>query len=599
MKQRVADYIANTLSSHGVDTVFLLSGGGMMHILDGVARNPELKLVFHHHEQCAGVAAEAYSRLKGDIGVCFATSGPGALNIVMPVAGAWYDSIPLVFITGQSKKSQTIHNSGIDGLRQFGTFEADIIEIVKPVTKFTWFLDNPNDIPYILGKAISEARAGRPGPVLIDIPVDIQGSYIDFEKVRYYNPVDQKIKPNDEILDIIINKWRNSKKPVILAGHGVRVANIPDEIKKLSELTHTPVVTTQLGKDIIGYHDESFIGHPGIKGDRAGNFAVQYADFILCIGSSLHTLTTGYEMEKFAPDAYIVRVDMDKSLFEREEVNVSCHCYSDVQSFVHSVLSKTDRKLFEKNRGSGWNKWLLQTKYSFDIMKEPHKKEDGRINIYKAIDIINQKTEGNEVIVNDAGSAFYTIGHAWKVKDNQRIITSGGLGAMGWALPAATGAFLAKENSTVLCFTGDGSFCTNIHELAVISKNRVNVKIIIFNNDGYLSIKNTQDNYFDSLYAGVDKNSGVFIPSIKKISEAFELSYYYFDSESELDSNVSEILNSKGPCVIEVLTNINQEVIPTVSSKKLENGSMVSMPLQNMSPFIDDEIFNELIKDLS
>lgn len=598
MNIKVADYISNKLSMYGVDYIFLLSGGGMMHLLDGIARNPQLNLIYHHHEQCAGIAAEAYSRVKSDIGVCFATSGPGALNIVMPIAGAWYDSVPILFVTGQSKKNQTIHNSRIKGLRQFGTFEADICEIVKPITKFTWFLDNPNDIPYVLDKAIFEAKSGRPGPVLIDIPVDIQGSFIDFEKVRSFIPVDQKIKPSDDSINTIIDNWKKSKRPVILAGHGVRVGNVIDEIIRLSKLTFTPVITTQLGKDIINYDDESFIGHPGIKGDRAGNLAVQFADFILCIGSSLHTLTTGYEIDKFAPNAFITRVDLERSLFEREEVKVSHHCFADVQSFMSTILCKIENSTFKDKKESKWNKWLLKNKNTFDIMNEPHKKETGKINIYKVIDIINKESSGNEVVVNDAGSAFYSIGHAWKVKGKQRIITSGGLGAMGWALPAATGASKVNEASTVLCFTGDGSLYTNVHELAVISKQHCNVKIIIFNNDGYLSIKNTQDNYFNSLYAGVDENSGVFIPSIKKLSEVFELSYYCFNSESDLQNEISEILKTKEPCIIEIFTNKNQEIIPTVNSKKLEDGSMESMPLQNMSPFIDEVLFGELIRDL-
>jgi len=595
MEIRVADYIAGQFAEMGITHVFLLSGGGMMHLQDGLARNDKLKLIYHHHEQCAGIAAESYARKSGNFGVSFATAGPGALNIVMPVANAWYDSSPVVFITGQSKKSQTIRHTHIQGLRQFGTFEVDIINLVKTITKFTWFLDKPSDTPYILAKAVETAKSGRPGPVLIDIPIDTQGAYFDLDTARKYQKSKHRSAPDPEAIDRILSKWKTSKRPLILAGHGVRVADMTKQLEKLVHATNTRMITTQLGKDVISYDDRFFIGHPGLKGDRAGNFAIQNADFILCIGSSLHVMTTGYEMDKFAPDAYIARIDLDEAVFDKEEVNVSARCFSDIESFIAAIMDRIDTDDFLRFADCNWNNWLQSNKTRFAVLNEPHKTEAERMNIYHVIDAVQKKSTGTETIVTDAGSAFYTIGQSWKIKGTQRVITTGGLGAMGWALPAATGASMVDVESTVLCFTGDGSLYTNIHELAVISKHQCNIKILIFNNNGYLSIKNTQDNYFNGLYSGINELSGVFLAPIDQLCNAYKIRYSLVNNSVDLNSVLDEQLPQKGPCLIEVSCNINQEIIPTVSSKRMDDGTMKSMPLDNMYPFINERELTELL----
>lgn len=588
MNIRIADLIPEILVSHGVDKVFLLSGGGMMHLLDGLTLNESIDIVCHHHEQSAGIAAEGYSRASGKIGVCYATSGPGATNIVTAVAGAWLDSVPMVFITGQSKVSQSIRGTKLYDLRQYGTFEIDSIGLMEGITKFSYFLDNANETKYILEKAIDIATSGRPGPVLIEIPVDIQGTLVDSNLLRKYMPVSNSIFPNGDDLKFILNRWAKSRKPVIVAGHGIRVSDTSKLLINLANMTQTPIITTQLGKDIIEFDNNLFIGHPGVKGDRIGNIALQYSDFILFIGTSIHVLNTGYEMDKFALGAFKIQVDCDRANFEREQINVDKKIYSDSQSFLTSIIGKLVRNDLDFSTNIKWCEKIVGLKKKFLVINEYHKEEENRINIYHAIETINKHSNTDDIIVSDAGSAFYTVGQSWKVKGNQRIIISGGFGAMGWSVPAASGASLFPCNS-VCCITGDGSLQTNIHALSVIAGNKLNVKIFILNNNGYISIKNTQNNYFNGNYSGVDEGSGVFFPDLQKLSDAYNLPYFYASSIDELENIVQKINLNNNPCIVDIQCNFNQEIIPTVSSKKLDNGKMISMPIDKMYPFLDKE----------
>jgi acetolactate synthase I/II/III large subunit len=595
VKTRVADYVAKTIVERGIRQVFLLSGGGMMHLLDGLALNKDLSLVFHHHEQCAGIAAEACARMTGKPSFCFATSGPGATNIVTAMAGAWLDSSPVVFVTGQSKTVQTIRHSRIEGLRQFGAFEVDIIEIVKSIAKFTWFLDKPEDTPFVLDKACSVAASGRPGPVLIDIPVDVQGAYFIPDGCRRHQPAPEAVRPEIDSFERILSRWESASRPLILAGNGVAISRQGSQLMEIARMKETPVATTQMGKDAVPYHDEYWVGHPGIKGDRTGNFAIQNADFILAVGASLHVFTTGYELDKFAPDAWIAQVDLDTAIFERECVLVDAKCRADVKSFLQETASHHKLRTYDQTRMS-WRKGLLALKSRFEVYKEPHKTEEGQVNMYKVLQAFNEQSTDRDIIVADAGSAFYTVGQAWKVQDGQRVLISGALGSMGWAIPAATGAAVAAKGRRVLCFTGDGSAQTNLHELAVISKNRLNVKLVIFNNGGYLSIKNTQDNYFKGNYAGVGASSGVFIPSLRAAAALFEIDYLHAENEAQLTSVITTAFQKNGPVLIEVPTNINQEIIPGVGSMKREDGTMVSTSLDRMQPLLDEAEHKKIIE---
>lgn len=591
MKIRVSDYIANFLEEKKVKKVFLLSGGGMMHLLDAISRKKEIGYICNHHEQASAMASEGYARKSGNLGVCYATTGPGATNILTGLVGAWQDSSPVLFITGQSKLSQTIQHSQLAGLRQFGTFEVDIVPIVQSVTKYAVFLNDPNKIRYELEKAYFFAKNGRPGPVLIDIPVDIQGALIDPMTLEGFTA--NLITPSpipDEVFINAIKRLTAATRPLILAGHGVRAANATELFEKIIKQLNIPVATTLLAKDLLEYDNPLFVGHPGMKGDRAGNFAVQNADVILLLGCSLHVLTTGYELDKFAPNAYKIQVELDEKILLREQVGVNEKINCDLTLFLSAVERLGLKQHSQKT--NVWHDRCQQWKSDYAVINEPHKKSATEINYYEFMDLLSQSCKGNETITTDAGSAYYVVGQAFLVKKGQRVIVSGALGSMGFAVPAATGASIADPDGTVICITGDGSLQTNIHELATIRHYNLNIKLFILNNHGYVSIRNTQNNFFNGHFAGVDHNSGVSSPNLEKIAAAYGLPYYSARTVSELPNMLNHVLNEKGPVFCEIFTSKEQEIIPTVTSEKLSDGRMVSKSLDEMYPFLRNDIIS-------
>jgi acetolactate synthase-1/2/3 large subunit len=595
---RVSDYIANYLEKIGIEAVFLLSGGGMMHLLDSISRQTQLKYYCNHHEQCSGMAADAYARISGKTGVCYATSGPGGTNTLTAVVGAYQDSSPVLFITGQSKLSQTIEGSGLSGLRQFGTFEVDIIPGVKPYTKYSEMVKSGNDIRYHLEKAIYLAHEGRPGPVFLDIPIDIQGALIDPDQLLGFDIEKEKsmaLKNKPSVnLDLIFQALTKAQRPVILAGYGVRVSQAVKQLQEFCETLQIPVLTTCFGKDVLHYDHNLFVGHPGMKGERAGNFAVQTADFVLSIGCSLHVTTTGYELDQFAPHAVKVLVDPDEWVLQREAVGVQHKVQIDCREFLSEALSFAKKS--EYRVPLNWVKKCQSWKNQFSAYREPSNISKTEINYYNLMGEIDQQSAEGDIIVTDAGSAFYVVGQAYRVKKNQRIINSGSLGAMGFALPAATGAAIAEPKARVICITGDGSLQTNLHELAVFYKNNLNIKLIVINNDGYVCIRNTQNNFFKGHLAGTSESSGVYIPELKRVSETFRIPFFQVKDYANLNMTLADFLNQPGPAILEVISPRVQEIVPSVSSVRLENGSMKSKPLHDMFPFMSEADLAEALK---
>lgn len=583
MRMRVADYIAERLEGIGVRTIFLLSGGGMMHLLDAAACRKGLKIVCSHHEQASSFAAEAYARQSGGLGVCYATSGPGGTNTLTGVLHAWQDSSPVLFISGQCKVSETIRHTGLFGLRQFGTLEVDIVPIVQSVTKYAAFVDDPAKIRYHLEKAIHLATSGRPGPVFLDIPVNIQGAPIDPDMLEGYVPERHAppAAPEPEIAEAL-RLLSRAERPLLLAGHGIRCAGRAEAFRSFAERLNVPVVLTQMAKDLLPFDHPLFVGHPGIKGDRAGNFAIQRADVLLTLGASLHVTTTGYELDQFAPKAFKIQVDLDEPTLRREKVGVQRKIRCSVELFL-----ETADLAARPVESSLWHAVCAGWKRDFAVSKEPHRREGDSINYYDLIESINDLTNGSETIVGDAGSAYYVIGQGLRVKGSQRVIVCGALGTMGYTVPAATGICSADPRVRVVGVTGDGSLQTNVHELAVLSCHRLNAKIFVVNNGGYVSIRNTQRNYFSGRIAGTDEGSGVKFPDLAKLCEAYSLPYVAARSRSGLRDAVARTLAAEGPVVCEVFALSDQAIIPTITSVRLENGSMRSRPLHDMFPLIE------------
>lgn len=546
----VSEFIAQYIVMQGIKDVFLLSGGGMMYMLDALGRNKDITIHCHNHEQDAGIAAEAFARITGKPGICFATSGPGGLNVVEAIAECWVDSVPVIFFIGQNKLGQTTRDSGIEGLRQHGASEIDIIPVVKSITKGAFFLDDPLDAKGTLYEAFALAQEGRKGPVVVNVPLDIQKEEMDN---LYRSRVD------------ILSLWENAKYPLILMGAGKDLRDI--YYRGYAKNNLIPIVTTQAAKDRIPYDNPYFIGHVGIKGDRAANHAVQNADVILCVGASLHVFTTGYELDKFAPNAKIIYLEEDAALRKR--------C-----ALKNVIKVKYDiGPLPEITPEVGWLASLNVLKEKYPVYAEPHKTEEGRINMYKALEIINKWSDNKDIIISDAGGAFYAVGQAWQLKEGQRFISSNGLGTMGWAIPAASGAFVAS-NRRVLCFTGDGSFLTGMNELETISREGMNVIVVVFNNDGYSSIRNTQDSLLDERRVAT---RSMETTSPWAIGNAFDIPVYTASCPKTLDILLSEI--EEGPVILNILTNFDQEIIPTVQTSRDEYGNLVSGDLGNMYPY--------------
>jgi acetolactate synthase-1/2/3 large subunit len=573
---RLADYLAQAIVDKGVKDVFLLSGGGMMYLLDGLAKNKDITVHCHHHEQNAGIAAEGYAKITGGLGFCFATSGPGGPNLVEAITECWLDSVPVVFIVGQNKIERTKQGSRIVGLRQHGDFEIDIIPMMQTITKRAFFIENAEEFGLVFENACHEAQDGRPGPVVISIPLDMQCAEVERKEVFTVTnlesdaSVKRKVKP-------ICDEWVRSNRPLILAGQGIRKAGAEIDLLLLAKKYNTPIVTTQAANDVIPYHNEMYVGHVGIKGNRTGNNAISVADFILCLGTSLNVLTTGYDLSKFAPQAKIFYVDPDSAQLTKCTLPNADKTRLFIQDFVHAALHYDyDRPDYESWISQCWGSKTIED-------REVYPQGKGRLNIYDVLAMANSYSNADDIIVSDAGSSFYAVGQYWKIKAGQRHICSNGLGAMGWALPASTGAYIASKRR-VLCFTGDGSFMTGINELAVIAKEKANIKIFVFDNDGYVSIRNTQDAFFDSNYCGTDQEHGVNIPSIMGLAQAFGIAYAEVHSEEFLDAVCSGFIIQEGPAIIHVLTNKNQKIIPYVGSFKDADGNLVSGSFSEMLP---------------
>ena len=580
---RVADYIAQYLEELGCEAVFLLSGGGMMHLLDAVGRRQKLKYYCNHHEQCSAIAAESYARKSGKLGVCYMTSGPGGTNAVTGIVGAFQDSSPVLFICGQSKVSQTIIGSGLSGLRQFGTFEVNIVPIVESITKYSVLVQKAEDIRYHLERAVYQATSGRPGPVFLDIPVDIQGARIDPEKIRGFSPpVESREGLTPEQLDTIRTSLARAERPLVLAGHGIRCAGSAAQLLQLVEQLQIPVVTTPLATDLIAWDHPLFVGHPGMKGDRAGNLAIQSCDWLLILGSSLHVTTTGYELDRFSPDSFKIQVEPDEWVLKREQVGVQVKIQRELSQALTAMLA-----LKPAEERTGWLRHCASMKEELRVSREPHLRPEGKLNYYDLIEALSELTVGDETFVTDAGSAFYVVGQALRVKAGQRVIVSGALGAMGFALPAATGAAIASPDHRTICLTGDGSLQTNLHELGVLAHHNLNVALIVVDNGGYVSIRNTQNNFFGGFLVGTDPASGVTIPSLSGLAQAFGLPYRRIETLDQLESTLREVLQASGPMVCEVVTANVQEILPTVTSVKRDDGTMESKPLHEMYPFLE------------
>lgn len=585
---RVVDYVADYMYAQGVHEIFMLTGGGAMFLNDGVAKHPHLKAICNHHEQACAMAAVGYAKYTGGIGAACLTTGCGGTNAVTGLLDAWQDNVPCVFISGQVKRKETVYNSNVP-LRQVGVQEANIIPVVQSLTKYAVMINNPEDIAYHFDKAVYLATTGRKGPVWLDIPLDVQGALIDETKLRRFNPdeiqKDYKEEPTQEEMVSFYEMLRTAERPLIIAGNGIRLGNAIPQFKSFIEKYSIPFVVSYLGVDLLPSNHPLYVGRVGIKGDRAGNFAMQNADLIIALGTRLCVPMTGYEYRSFARKAKVVVVDIDPNEHKKNTIRID-HCINaDVKNFLS--LANIEQKKDTSEWITRCKKWQEQ----WPICLPSYKKEKHGINMYYCIQQLAQYMGDNATVVSDAGSAYYVTAQALQIKEGQRHITSGAQADMGFTIPAAIGVCVAQKKGDVIGITGDGSFQLNLQELQTIVHNELPIKIFVWNNDGYLSIRATQAKFFEGRRIGTDKDSGISFPSLKKIAAAYGIQYCKVSRSSKLDETIQQVLACPSAVICEVISPPNQEVIPTVSSCKKEDGRMVSKPLEDMYPFLDRKVF--------
>ena len=590
MKVKVSDYIANFFADNGIRTVFTVVGGGAMHMNNSFGHHPSIKCIYNHHEQASSMAAEAYFRVNGEMAGLCVTSGPGAINALNGVAGAYQDSIPMIVVSGQCKSTLTVRKNKLN-LRTLGPQEFDIVPALDNFTKYACSLMNPEDVCYCLEKAFYVASTGRPGPCWIEVPVDIQGSYVETENLRHFDSSEVPDVNEQDIsskIEEIVSKLHEAKRPVIYAGNGIRISGAVRELKELAEKCGIPVVTCWDSIDLISSDDRYYAGRAGTMGDRAGNFAVQNCDLLIAVGTRLNTYQVGYQLETWAREAFVIVVDIDPEELKKPTIRVDIPVCHDAGKFLTKLLQKTD----------GWNPevycdWVeqcIEWREKYPVVSESQKNQKTPVNVYALMDRLGRKLPDDLVTVVANGSASVAGSQAYYIKKNDRFIMNCGVSSMGYDLPAAIGACVAGNGKPVICIAGDGSIQMNLQELQTIVTNRLPVKIIVINNEGYQQIRITQTNLFNADFVGVGPVSGdLGFPDFGKLSYAYGIPYMFCDNVDKLDSAIEWLGSEEGYCLLEVHCDTKQFFEPKSATKRLNDGTLYSPPLEDLAPFLSRE----------
>ena len=590
---KVANYIAQRLVEHQIRQVFMVTGGGAMHLNHALGTHPELNCVFNHHEQACSMAAEAYYRLTNKLAVVNVTSGPGGTNAITGVYGAWTDSIGMLVISGQVKFETTVRGSGLP-LRQYGDQELDIQRLIEPITKYSVMVTDPSTIRYHLEKALFIATNGRPGPVWLDIPLNVQAARIDPSALTGFDP--QELPQPWLKTDLthscanILERLSQAQRPVIFAGSGVRLSGAHAHFLALVDKLGVPLVTAWNAHDAIHDAHPNYAGRPGTVGDRAGNFVVQNADLLLILGSRLNIRQISYNWENFGRAAYKIWVDIDPL----ELLKPTVHADMPVLAHLGQLLPELLRAEYSGPTGpqKEWLAWCKERQRRFPVVL-PEYWENERVNPYCFMGRLFAHLKEGQVIVAANGSACVVGFQAANIKPGQRFFTNSGAASMGYDLPAAIGACMASPGQPVVCLAGDGSIMMNLQELQTIASRNLPVKIFILNNRGYVSIFQTQKNFFNGEEVGAGPDSGVNMPSFEKLSLGFSIAYQRCDSHDTLDDMILTAMSWDGPVICEIILDEKVPFAPKLSSRQLSDGSMVSSSLEDMAPFLPREIFEE------
>lgn len=582
---KVSDYVANRLAYLGVDTAFMVTGGGAMHLNDSIGNNKAIKSIFNHHEQASAIAAEGYARVSGKPAIVCATTGPGALNTLNGVFGAFTDSIPMLVVAGQVKR-ETISSLAMPGveIRQLGDQEVKSIPIVSSLTKYSVLVQDPSEVTLELDKCFQLATTGRPGPVWIEIPVDVQGMEIDADPYSLKpSSTSQERLATDADFDNIIDAFNAAKRPVILAGSGIGISRTEEQLVALAEATNAPVVTAW-SPDIFDNDHALFAGRAGTIGSRPGNFVVQNADLVLVLGSRLNIRQVSYNWLSFAKLSKIIWIDIDKNEFSKPFPNVDLKIQADLRDFLPELTNRI-KKLGLNKSNSHWLKWVTEVNRKYSIKAEDYPESENGINPYRFILELSKNLRGNHVVVCGNATACIVPFQTVKTHDKIRLFSNSGSASMGYDLPAAIGAAVADLSRPVIALAGDGSLMMNIQELETLAATELDVGLIILDNGGYLSIKQTQRNFFGR-ESGSSPASGVSFPNFERVATAFGLGARTISVRDDWRLKLKEFLLEKGPRVLVVELDQNQEFEPRLKSKMID-GLIQTPELDDMYPHLD------------
>ena len=612
---RLADYVATRLVQHGIGHVFMLTGGGAMHLNDALGRADGLTYVCCHHEQALAMAAESYTRLSGRLAAVNVTTGPGGINALNGVHGAYTDSIAMIVLSGQVKR-ETLRQNAPVRLRQLGDQEADIVAMVTPITKFAALVTNPQDIRYLLEKALWLAESGRPGPVWLDIPIDVQSALIDPEALHGFDPRSEGYgrdfalpseygwitgEPLREAARQAIGLLREAKRPVLMPGTGVRIAKAHDLFLRVADKLGIAIAPAWNAQDVVDDDHPLYVGRPGTVGDRSGNFAVQKSDLLLVLGCRLNIRQISYNFAAFAPEAKKIMVDIDAAELAKPTLTIDLPVHADVKDFLAAMLDELEDYQPQPDHAR-FVEWGQERRRRYPSVLPEYWDTKGVVNPYCFVETLFDQLDANEVIVMaDATAAVVTVQVA-KLKAGQRLYSNSGAASMGYDLPATIGAWHAMTSNSgpahprrIICLAGDGSIMQNLQELQTIVGQRIPAKIFLYNNSGYHSIRQSQQAYFDGFSVGCGPDSGISFPDFGRIAAAFGLAYTRVSDHDDMGRAIEETLAAPGAAICEIMVDKAQNFAPKVSSRRLEDGTMVTAPMEDLAPFLPrDELAEAL-----
>lgn len=594
---KLSDYLAQWLVDRGVQHVLMLTGGGAMHLNDSLGKQPGLEYICTHHEQAAAIAAEGYARLSGRPGVVCVTTGPGGTNAITGVLGQWLDSIPALYLSGQVRYATTIHSTPLL-LRQLGDQEADIVSIVRPITKYAVLVQDPLTIRYHLEKAWHLATQGRPGPVWLDLPLDVQGALIDPDTLPGYDAGDEAplfdVARLPELIQQVLSALQRAERPVLFGGAGVRLAGAVSAFRQLAERLNIPVQVAWDAIDLFPSDHPLYAGRPSTVGQRAANLIFQNCDLLLTIGCRMNLRQIGYTFPAVARAAFKISVDIDAAELQKPTFRPDLPIHADAAAFLQALLQQLPAEPHTER--PAWLNWCRQRQMRYPVVLPQQRSSHAPINPYAFCEALGQALDGDEIIVSSNGASCVIPIQTLPIHSGQRHIVNSGCAGMGYGLPAAIGACLANRRERVICLEGDGSIQLNLQEFATLVYHQLPVKIFLFENGGYLSIRSTQDNFFAGHRVGESPQSGVGLPDLSRVAQAYGIPAFDLREPVEMRTLIRQTLATPGPVLCNVHMDPAQTFSPRISSRRLPDGRMVSSPLEDMFPFLErDELLSNLL----